>query len=105
MDGMPVSFAALRTHEPTVTLSCAARQTDAITQPSSGERMTQQTRNIIANTMLGVGILTVVVFGVTHFMTPARPPWRKDMVYLGLAAVIASRPVRGRRRGAIQNPD
>jgi hypothetical protein len=67
--------------------------------------MTQRTRNIIANVLLGVGILTVVVFVATHFMTPPRPSWRKDMIYLGLAFVIASRPVRGRRQRAMQNLD
>ena len=60
--------------------------------------MTQRTRNIIANVLLGVGMLTIVVFVATHFMTPARPSWRRDLVWLGLASVIASRAVRGRRQ-------
>jgi hypothetical protein len=59
--------------------------------------MTQRTRNIMANVLLGVGILTVVVFTATHFMSAARPTWRRDMVWLGLASVIVSRYVRGRR--------
>lgn len=66
--------------------------------------MTQRTRNFIANVLLGVGILTVVVFVASHFMTSERPPWRKDLVFLGLASVIASGPVRGRRR-TMQNSD
>jgi hypothetical protein len=60
--------------------------------------MTQRTRNIIANVLLGVGILTIVVFVASHFMTTERPSWRKDLVWLGIASTVASRPVRGRRR-------
>ena len=62
--------------------------------------MTQRTRNIIANVLLGVGLITIVVFIVTHFMSPTRPPWRRDLVFLGLACAMASQPVRGgpRRR-------
>jgi hypothetical protein len=67
--------------------------------------MTQRTRNIIANVLLGVGILTIVVFVASHFMTPARPSWRKDLVWLGIASVIASGPVRGRRQRTMQNLD
>jgi hypothetical protein len=60
--------------------------------------MTQRTRNIIANVLLGAGILTVIVFIVTHFMTSPRPPWRRDISFLALAFVILSGAVRGRRR-------
>lgn len=74
-------------------------------QPSSEERMTQRMRNIIANVLLGVGTLTIVVFVASHFMTQERPSWRKDLVWLGLASVIASGAVRGRRRGAAQDSD
>jgi hypothetical protein len=63
--------------------------------------MTQRTRNIIANVLLGVGILTVLVFVAGHFMSDARPAWRKDMVFLGLAAASASRLVRGRARQSV----
>lgn len=59
--------------------------------------MTQRTRNIIANVLLGVSFLFVVTFLVQHFMTPPRPAWHTDMVWLGLAAATAARIVRGRR--------
>jgi hypothetical protein len=68
--------------------------------------MTQRTRNIIANILLGASIVTVIVFVVTHFTSPARPPWRRDLVFLGLAAAGAVGPVRGRHwRRAMQAPD
>jgi hypothetical protein len=67
--------------------------------------MTQRTRNIIANVLLGAGALAVVVFTATHFMSGARPSWRRDMVWLGVAAVIVSRYVRGRRWRAVQGSD
>lgn len=68
--------------------------------------MTQRTRNIIANTLVGMSILMIVTFLVQHFMTPPRPSWHKDLVWLALASVIASEPVRGRRRRrAMQNVD
>ncbi len=60
--------------------------------------MNQQTRNIIANFLLGVTILFAVVFVVQHFMTPPRPSWHKDMAWLALASVMASELARGRRR-------
>jgi hypothetical protein len=66
--------------------------------------MPQRTRNILANVLLGAGVLTVVVFVVTHFMSPSRPSWRKDLVFLGLACVMASKPVRGGRRRTAQDP-
>jgi len=57
--------------------------------------MTQRTRNIIANVLFGVGVITIVVFIATHFMSPSRPAWRRDFLFFGLACVIVSRPVRG----------
>jgi hypothetical protein len=68
--------------------------------------MTQHTRDIIADVLLGVAILTVVVFIATHFMPPPRPAWRRDSVFFGLASAIASSLVRGRRgTRAMQTPD
>jgi hypothetical protein len=68
--------------------------------------MTQRTRTIIANILLGVSILFIVAFLAQHFMTPPRPSWHKDLVWLGLASVSASELVRGRRRRrAMQNLD
>jgi hypothetical protein len=68
--------------------------------------MTQRTRNIIANVLLGVSILFIVGFLAQHFMTPPRPSWHKDLAWLGLASVSASELVRGRlRRRAMQNLD
>jgi hypothetical protein len=58
--------------------------------------MTQRTRNIIANILLGVTILLIVAFVVQHFMAPPPPSWHKDLVGLGLASTIASDLVRGR---------
>lgn len=60
--------------------------------------MTQRTRDIIAEVLFGVSILTVIVFIATHFMTPPRPSWRHGLVWLGIISLIASRPVRGRPR-------
>ncbi len=68
--------------------------------------MTQRTRNIVANILLVVSILFVVAFLAQRFMTPPRPSWHKDLVWLGLAAVIAAEIVRGRtRRRTAQTPD
>lgn len=68
--------------------------------------MTQRTRTIIANLLLGASILFIVAFLAQHFMTPARPSWHKDLAWLGLASVSASEIVRGRfRRRAMQNLD
>ena len=67
--------------------------------------MTQRTRNIIANIVLGVGVLFIIAFVAQHFMTPPRPSWHTDLPWLGLASVIASEVVRGRRRRAMQSPD
>ncbi|HEY4216462.1 MAG TPA: hypothetical protein VGM67_04960 [Gemmatimonadaceae bacterium] len=69
--------------------------------------MTQRTRNIIANILIGVSILCIVTFVVQHFMTTPRPPWHKDLAWLAIAFVIASDLARGsrRRRRAMQNPD
>jgi hypothetical protein len=67
--------------------------------------MTQRTRNIIANILLGVGVLFIVAFVVQHFMASPRPSWHTDLPWLGLAAVIGSEVVRGRRRRAMQSPD
>jgi hypothetical protein len=61
-------------------------------------RMNPQTRILIANILLGLGLLAIVVFVATHFMTPPRPAWRNDMIWVGLACVIIARPLR-RRRG------
>jgi hypothetical protein len=60
--------------------------------------MTQRTRSIIANALVGVSVFFVVAFLVRHFMTPPRPPWTKDVAWLALASIIASEIVRGRRR-------
>lgn len=60
--------------------------------------MTQRTRTIIANILLGVSILMIVAFIAQHFMTPARPSWHKDLAWLGIAGMSASRLVRGRPR-------
>jgi hypothetical protein len=101
-----LQYRALRKHESNVTLSTAvlARPARFPRKHHNGERMTQRTRNIMANVLLGVAVLTVVVFIATHFMSPARPSWRRDLVFLGLACVIASRPVRGGpRRGTAQS--
>jgi len=68
--------------------------------------MIQRTRNIIANTLLGVSILCIVAFVAQRLMTAPRPPWHKDLAWLGLASVTASEIVRGRmRRRAMQTPD
>jgi hypothetical protein len=67
--------------------------------------MPQQTRAVIANVLLGAGLLAIAAFVVTHFMDGARPAWRTDMVWLGMAAIILSRPVRGRRQRTAQTPD
>ena len=68
--------------------------------------MTQRTRNIIANVLLGVSILFIVAFVVQHFMAPPRPSWHKDLVWLAIASVIASDLVRGRLwRWAMQKLD
>jgi hypothetical protein len=67
--------------------------------------MTQRTRKLVANALLGVGILTVVVFIAGHYMSAARPAWRKDMVFLGLASMSISRLVRGGRQTAMQGLD
>lgn len=67
--------------------------------------MTQRTRNIIANILIGVSVLLVVAFLIQHFMTPSRPSWHKDLAWLALASVSASDLVRGRRRRAMQNLD
>ena len=61
--------------------------------------MSQRTRDIIANVLLGAGALIVIVFIVTHFMAQPRPSWRNDMLWIGLACLIIARPMRGRRRG------
>jgi hypothetical protein len=60
--------------------------------------MTQRTRNIIANVMVGVTILLLVAFVTAHFMSASRPAWRKELPWLALAFVTASEIVRGRRR-------
>jgi hypothetical protein len=68
--------------------------------------MTQRTRNILAGFLLAVSIVTIVVFIVTHFMSPPRPAWRKDMIFFGLAAALAAGPIRGRpSRRATQPQD
>ena len=68
--------------------------------------MTQQTRNIVANVLLGVGVLIIIGFVASHFMTQTRPSWRTDLVWLGIASVSVSRLVRGRpQRRATQNLD
>jgi hypothetical protein len=60
--------------------------------------MTQRTRNIIANVLIGMSILMVVTFVAQHFMTTPRPPWHRDLAFSALAVVIASELVRGRSR-------
>ena len=67
--------------------------------------MTQRTRNIIANVLLGVAVLFIVAFVAQRFMTPPRPSWHKDLPWLGLASVTASELARGRRRRAMQSLD
>ena len=68
--------------------------------------MTQRTRNIVANVLLGVTVLLILEFVRQHFMTPPRPSWHNDLVGLALASVIASDLVRGRwRRRAMPKPD
>ena len=67
--------------------------------------MTQRTRSIIANIVLGVSLLFIVAFVVQHFMTPPHPSWHKDLPWLALAFVSVSEVVRGRRRRAMQNLD
>jgi hypothetical protein len=60
--------------------------------------MTQRTRNIIADVLFGISILTVVVFIATHFMPSPRPSWRTNLLLFGVVCLVASRPVRGRPR-------
>jgi hypothetical protein len=67
--------------------------------------MTQRTRNIVANILVGVSILLIVAFLAQRLMTAPRPSWHKDLAWLALASVIASELVRGRRRRAMENPD
>jgi uncharacterized membrane protein len=68
--------------------------------------MTQRTRNIIANILLGVTVIFLITFVVQHFMTPPRPSWHGDLVWLAVIGVSASEIVRGRRRRrAMQDPD
>ena len=66
--------------------------------------MTQRTRNIIANVLIGLAVLFLVEFVVQHFMAP-RPSWHNDLVGWALAFVIASDLVRGRLRRARQKLD
>jgi hypothetical protein len=66
--------------------------------------MTQRTRDIIADVLFGVSILTIVVFVATHFMTPPRPSWRRGLVLFGIVALTVSRPVRGRPRWESARP-
>ncbi len=66
--------------------------------------MTQRTRIIISNVLIGVSIVCIVTFVVQHFMTPPRPFWHEDLAWIGLVCATVSRVVRGRpRRRAIQN--
>ena len=67
--------------------------------------MTQRTRTIIANVLIGVSVLLVIAFLTEHFMSESRPSWHKDLAWLALACTIASEIVRGRRRRAMQNQD
>ncbi|MEO7041491.1 MAG: hypothetical protein ABI035_04450 [Gemmatimonadaceae bacterium] len=67
--------------------------------------MTQRTRNIIANALLGLTVLFAVTFVVQHFMTQTRPYWHNDLVWLALASVIASDLVRGRFQRTRQKLD
>jgi hypothetical protein len=67
--------------------------------------MTQRTRNIIANILVGVSILCVVAFIAQHYMTLPRPSWHKDLAWLAIAFVIASDLARGRRRRTMRNLD
>jgi len=60
--------------------------------------MKQRTRNILADVLTGVCILTIIVFVATHFMSPPRPAWRSSLVLFGVACLVAARPVRGRPR-------
>jgi hypothetical protein len=60
--------------------------------------MAQRTRDIIADVLFGISILTVIIFVATHFMTPPRPSWRFNLVVFGILCLIVSRPVRGRPR-------
>ena len=68
--------------------------------------MTQRTRNIIANVLLGVTVLLIVEFVRQHFMAAPHPSWHNDLPWLALAFVIASDLVRGRlRRRTMPKPD
>jgi hypothetical protein len=68
--------------------------------------MTQRTRNIIANSFVGVSFLFVVMFVAQHFMAAPSPTWHRDLAWLALAFVIASDLVRGwRRRRSLQDPE
>ena len=68
--------------------------------------MTQRTRNVIADVLLGVTVLFAVEFVVQHFSSPPRPSWHNDLVGWALAFVIASDLVRGRvRRRSTLKPD
>lgn len=59
--------------------------------------MTQQTRNTIANFLLGMSMLLIVAFVAQHFMT-SRPSWHDDLVWTAVAVMALSRIVRGRQR-------
>lgn len=63
--------------------------------PSSGERMSQRTRTIIANVLLAIAALMVVMFIVEHFMA-TRPAWHRDLAFSAVSIAVASRLVRGR---------
>ena len=57
--------------------------------------MTERTRRLIANALVGVAFLIIILFVVTHFtMTPPRPAWRREMVWSALVVLIAARLVR-----------
>jgi hypothetical protein len=68
--------------------------------------MTQHTRDVTANSLLGVSMLLVLTFVAQHFMTSPRSSWHEDLPYIALAFVSASELVRGRmRRRAVQDGD
>ncbi len=68
--------------------------------------MTQRTRNVIANVLLGVSILFIVVFVAQHFMSSPRPSWHKELAWSAPILVVASDLVRGRlRRRTMQKVD
>ena len=63
--------------------------------------MTQQTRRMLANVLLGVSLLCILAFVIQHFMTSPRPAWHNYLVWVALACTWAAHFARGRAQHAI----